>query len=220
VGGCGGGSAVAQAVGQGSMKMDMPMPTQGGGTSDSTSGHAHGGGAADAKSGAGIVGQTFKAWGTNATFAAAEVHDQMHHGSMAQHVLIKRTSGNDTARAQRVMQAAMKLLAPLKWGDTHGKENDNQDHRVIPESVKAQWKKEFPDLPVPNLVVFDKKSQRPVGALFVGGEQAKDLGMGTLHQHNAGGAIMQHMWFIPNNMDLAFSDTTQKQTAIQAALAA
>jgi hypothetical protein len=30
---------------------------------------------------------------------------------------------------------------------------------------------------------------------------------------------MQHMWFVPNNLNLAFSDTTQKQTAIQAALA-
>jgi hypothetical protein len=190
--------------------MSMPMATP------STK---SGGGSSDASSGASLVGTQISAWNSKATFRVSESMLMPHHGTTGLHSTIVRTSANDPARAKRVMQAALQLLAPLTWSQTTGKTSPDADHRVIPASVKAQWKAQFPDLPVPNLVVFDKQSQRPVGALFVGGQKAPDLGMGTMHEHTENGAIMQHMWFVPNDMDLAFSDTTQKAAAIKAALA-
>jgi hypothetical protein len=173
----------------------------------------------DAGAGAAALGQKISAWNSSATFAITDTHMQMHHGSMAEHVTIVRTSANDTARATRVMQASLKLLGPLTMHNTQGKSGPTDDHRVIPASVKAQWQAQYPDLPVPNLVVFDKASGKAVGALFVGGTKAKDLGMGTMHEHSAGGAIMQHMWFVPGDLQLAFSDTTRKAEAIKAAVA-
>jgi hypothetical protein len=178
------------------------------------------GGGADATSGASLVGKQITAWKSNATFQIVDSMNMEHHGEMGLHSTIKRTSANDPARAARVMQASLKLLSGLRYDQTlPGSINPNGDHRKIPDSVKAQWKAQYPDLPVPNVLVFDKKSGTAVGVMFVGGAKAPDLGMGLLHEHTEDGAIMQHMWFVPGNMELAFSDTTRKAEAVKAALA-
>lgn len=38
---------------------------------------------------------------------------------------------------------------------------------------------------------------------------ALDLGMGNNHQHKVGGTFMQHIWFTPNDITQAFSDTEE-----------
>jgi hypothetical protein len=158
------------------------------------------------------------ATGGGATFAAVDGAA----GGHGEHdkIVIQRTSPADTARANGVLQAAIQMFGNLGWNQAIAPAGKpDADHRIIPDSMKAQWKAQYPGLPVPNRVVFDRATQRPVGLLFVGGGKAPDLGMGQVHQHKAGGPIMQHLWFTPGNLDLAFGDAMVKHQAIPAALA-
>jgi hypothetical protein len=153
--------------------------------------------------------------------------DMTQHAGHSDHIVTQRTAPADTGRAQRILQAAMSLLGKVRYEDTapatpgKGKPVEpNGDHRKVPDSVKAEWKRLYPDLPVPNVIVYDKASHVAQGALFVGGKHTVDLGMGPQHQHEPGGAYMAHMWFIPGNLALAFSDVSQKDQARAAATAA
>jgi hypothetical protein len=163
-----------------------------------------------------------------ATFTVGQqmVMDHDNHG-MGLHSELIRTSPNNMQLANQVMQASLKLLAPLTWNGTtggtwvtFGAANPNGSHRVIPASVKAEWAKEYPNLPVPSEVVFDPKTHQAVGAMFTSSKGPVDLGMGAGHEHTAGGSFMQHIWFTPNDLTTAFSDTTDKTGAIAAADAA
>jgi hypothetical protein len=158
-------------------------------------------------------GPAVESWSGTATFQAGEQMMMNHHGTMALHTEYVRTSPVDMAKAQRVMQASMQLLAPLTWEGTEGNTwatngapNPNAGHRNVPESVRAEWKRLYPDLPVPNVVTFDQKTHVATGAMFVGGTKPVDLGMGAGHQHEAGKAFMQHIWFTPSNYEVAFND--------------
>jgi hypothetical protein len=167
------------------------------------------------QAGAGVqqLGQVYGAWGTDAKFAVVSSSTEQHHGDEHERVILQRTTPNDTALAKRILQASLTLFGSL------GMPAGGKTHVPLTAAQKSQWSSQNPGLPVPNQVVFDAKSGRAVGMLFVGGDKAKDLGMGALHQHAAGGAIMQHIWFTPSNLDLAFGDATVKQQAIQQAVA-
>lgn len=210
VGGCGGGAIAPLAT-------QVAQPAQVGGAGGSGQvvqqggGHAHAG----TQAGAGVqqLGQTYGAWGTDAKFAVVSQSREQHHGSEHDKVTLQRTTANDTARAKRILQASLNLFGGSSIAP------GGKTHVPLSGAQKAQWSQAHPDLPVPNQLVYDARSGRAVGMLFVGGDKAKDLGMGQLHQHEAGGAIMQHIWFVPDNLDLAFGDAAVKQQATQAALA-
>jgi hypothetical protein len=142
-------------------------------------------------------------------------------GSHASHETT-RTAPVDRARAQRVFDATLRLLGNLTYAQTSSApmNEPNGTHRAIPASVIAQWRREYPDLPVPTTIVFSQKGGgRVVGANFVGGRnQPVDLGMGAGHQHQAGKPVMQHVWLTPGNRDLAFSDLTNEALATKTAL--
>ena len=132
---------------------------------------------------------------------------------------VQRTAPADTARAQSVLNYGMQMFGSLTYAQTDpGAKNPNGTHRKIPEAMKQQWHAAHPDLPIPNMVVFDKAGAggRPIGLLFIS-PNGPDLGMGPMHQHQPGKPFMAHMWFVPGNLDLAFSDTTRKAEAEAAA---
>jgi hypothetical protein len=177
--------------------------------------------ATQAGQGAAQLGKVYGAWGSDAQFAVVDSKTESHHGDSGhERVILQRVGQDDTARANRVFQAAMEMFDNISVDQTlPDPERPGTDHRRVSPEMKQQWKERYPGLPVPNRVIFDLKSGRSMGLLFVGGEKAPDLGMGALHQHNAGGAIMQHIWFTPGNMELAFGDATVKSEALKLAKA-
>jgi hypothetical protein len=141
------------------------------------------------------------------------------NGSEQMHSMVVRTSAPDPARARRIYDASARLLGGLTWSNTAGSGRADSNHRTIPQSIKDQWKKLYPDLPVPSNVVFNQQSHELLGAMFVGSRtEMPDLGMGDGHEHRANGLMMQHVWFIPNNMQMAFA--TREQGAVNAAITA
>lgn len=132
--------------------------------------------------------------------------------------VVARSTPEDRGRAAQVLQITMGLLRTIPFGSTPGSNNSpdpNATHRTVPPEIQAQLK--AAGVPVPNGVVFDKAGGTAVGAFYV---KKGDLGMGVQHQHVTNGPEMQHMWFVPSDLDLAFSDVAQKSTAIAAAAAA
>lgn len=171
-------------------------------------GHQAHGGAGGAVAGAQNIGQT---------------DQHASHGKNRRHgnhrmLVTQRTAPPDEARARRTLKAAMDMFSDARYEQMLPGRNPESNHRRIPEKLLAEWKRRYPDMPVPRAVVFDLDSRKPIGVVFRSDDRI-DLGMGPQHQHNAGADYMQHIWFVPNDLELAYSDTTRGRDAKKAALA-
>jgi hypothetical protein len=135
-------------------------------------------------------------------------------------IILQRSAPEDRAKAARILQAAMEFTRGLGMHNTEPAEasKPDGDHRRIPLAVRRAFE-EATGLKSPGMIVIDRKSGMAIGALFSNGQRGFDLGMGTSHKHKADGNAMQHVWFAPDNLDLAFSDVTQKPAAMAAARA-
>ena len=123
-----------------------------------------------------------------------------------------RSAPEDRARAQRVLEANMEIFGDLRYEDTAPSRDDkpNGDHRDIPPAKIKEFQARFPDLPVPREVVYNMKTMRVNGVVYANGKSPADLGLGAMHQHRAGGGYMQHVWFTPGDLELAYSDVMRR----------
>ena len=161
------------------------------------------GGATDATGSAGQAHQGYGALGAmsphqHGAGGAAE-------GAHGKHVH-RRTAPEDRGRARRNLDAVMQVFGDLRRDQVSFKK-PGATHGHLSDAQKAEFRRRFPGLPVPNAVVFPAKGGgKPVGVVY-GGKQAPDLGMGNSHTHGSSKHYMQHIWFTPNDLDFAFSDT-------------
>ena len=178
--GCGGGGAAA-------------IGTPGAPAPGATDPMAEGAGAptADAAAGQKGIGQKPPAQ------HAAGAHDK---------TIIQRTRPEDRALATRNLNAVMEMFGDTKYAGLVTKEPGGTHGKLTPD-MKAAFAKRYPGLPVPSSVVFAKGGVgKPIGVVY-SDKQSIDLGMGGNHQHKVGGTNMQHIWFVPNDLAVAFSDT-------------
>jgi hypothetical protein len=163
--------------------------TQGGGDASAT------GAAAEAMAGQAALGTQ-----------SPHQHDEAGHSK----TIHQRTAPVDRDLAKKNLGAVIDMFGNLtrdqltfdKVGGTHGK---------LSAAQKAAFHEKYPDLPVPNAVVFDAKGGKPIGVVY-GGKTPPELGMGTSHTHGTSTHYMQHIWFTPNDLDFAFSDTVDGAT--------
>ncbi|MCW2924728.1 MAG: hypothetical protein JWM98_2132, partial [Thermoleophilia bacterium] len=144
-------------------------------------------------------------------------------GGDAHHIIIPRTTPEDPAKAKALLAATMQAFGGLTMQNTEGSAQGgpNSSHRKVPDALAKQFAATHPGMPVPKLIVFDTKTGTPIGAFFPGGkDKVPDLGMGTAHRHSADGPAMEHIWFTPDDLQLAFSDVAEKDRAKAAAVAA
>ncbi|MCZ4497049.1 MAG: hypothetical protein JWM25_1634, partial [Thermoleophilia bacterium] len=74
------------------------------------------------------------------------------------------------------------------------------------------------DLNHPSMLLYRKTDAglQLIGNVMTASKQAPDLGMGSWHTHQKAGTtggntdLMMHVWFLPNNLDAAFSETQPK----------
>jgi hypothetical protein len=129
----------------------------------------------------------------------------MHMHGMSEHM---RSAPENRARAQAIATAVTQAFGHLTYAQTNPGTDPSGTHRRIPPALVAKFKREHPGLPCPSSVVFNKPGGTVVGALYVGknGNPPADLGMGGYHTHGGKSTTMSHIWFTPENLDLAFSD--------------
>jgi hypothetical protein len=131
-----------------------------------------------------------------------------HHGMR----IIKRDRPDDLARAQRNFDAVYGSFR------THGRAGldfkNNQTHGYISAAEQAAFRRQHPGLPVPQSIVFREGSNTPIGVTYRTTDPNFDLGMGDLHDHtnDNGSSRMQHIWFTPGDLRLAFSDVEHGMT--------
>lgn len=142
-------------------------------------------------------------------------HQSQSHGAHDKHV-VQRTAPENRKRAKAILDASISMFGNTRANKFKPSRNAGGDHRQLTDAMKAEWTRRLPGLPVPGSVVIDQKTGRTQGAVFILRDGA-DLGMGTAHRHEGGRATMQHVWFTPGNMDLAFSDVSRKKQARAAA---
>jgi hypothetical protein len=132
---------------------------------------------------------------------------KMPKGS-SHHMVMQRTTPVDTARAQKIANAVKQFFGGVKRSQVTFKQGGSGTHGVLPESLRKQFKAKYPDLPAPRSIVFPKGSSKPIGVVYnekVNGNF--DLGMGVKHKHSDAGNAMEHVWFTPSNLDLAYADS-------------
>lgn len=74
------------------------------------------------------------------------------------------------------------------------------------------------DLNHPSMLLYRKTDAglQLIGNVMTASKQAPDLGMGSWHTHQKAGTtggntdLMMHVWFLPNNLDAAFSEAQPK----------
>jgi hypothetical protein len=139
----------------------------------------------------------------DATQHDATQHDATQH---AGHTVVERTKPVDKKRAKAIAKAVSEFFGTTKRGDVTFKPG-GQTHGRLTDEARAAFKKKY-GLPAPRSVVFPKGGNKPIGVVYnekVNGNF--DLGMGVKHTHREGGNEMEHVWFTPGNLDLAYTDS-------------
>jgi hypothetical protein len=138
------------------------------------------------------------------------------------HIMIPRTTPVDKQRARKIAKAVKSFFKDVKRSQVTFAKTGVKTHGVLPESMRKAFKAKYPDLPAPRSIVFPKGGKTPIGVVYnekVNGANF-DLGMGMKHKHSATGSEMEHVWFTPNDLALAYSDSSGGTTRkVQAALA-
>jgi hypothetical protein len=172
--------------------------------------------------GGGATTQTTEAGGASAAPTTTATADAMSGMDMigqspAQHAghtagehekhVVQRTAPVNQALAKKNLSAVMDFFGNFTRdkltfrtpGATHGK---------LSAAQKAAFHAKYPDLPVPNAVVFDKHGGKPIGVVYSQKGSPVELGMGNAHQHRGPDSVfMEHIWFTPNDLNTAFGDT-------------
>ena len=126
--------------------------------------------------------------------------------------IIRRQTPADTALATRNFNAVYSMFKG------HGRAGldfkNNQTHGYIGAAERAAVHRANPGLPVPESIVFREGSNTPIGVTYRTKDPNFDLGMGDRHDHtnDNGTSQMQHIWFTPGDLQLAFSDVSHGMT--------
>lgn len=125
------------------------------------------------------------------------------------HIMIPRDKPVNQAKARKNLKATMEFFGNIKRTNKglSFRPGSTMTHAKVGKELRKKFKKQYPNLPVPTHVMFSGKGKVPLGVMYASRDGDFDLGMGRKHQHFAGGAQMQHMWFTPEDLDLAFADT-------------
>jgi len=135
-----------------------------------------------------------------------------------EHIMIPRDTPENPTRAKKILKATMSTFGKLKKTskDITFRPGSTQTHGKISKELRQKFKKEHPGMPVPTHVTFAAKGTAALGVMYSSKDGDYDLGLGRKHQHFEGGAQMQHVWFTPKNMDLAFADTPGVSNIVRA----
>ena len=118
--------------------------------------------------------------------------------------VVSRTKPRDAALAQRNFEAVHSFFKDHGRRDVEFRKT--QSHGFISKADRAAFQQRYPNLPVPESVVFRRQGTSPMGVTYSTTNQQFDLGLGTQHAHSGHEERMQHIWFTPGDMELAFSD--------------
>lgn len=132
-------------------------------------------------------------------------------GRMKGHMsIIPRSAPENPERAGAILDAVVQSFAH------HGRAGldfkNNQTHGYLSAAERREFTRRYPGLPAPNALVFEGKGTKPLGVVYRTSRGQFDLGMGARHQHHDGNDQMQHVWFTPGNLNLAFSDVEHGMT--------
>lgn len=138
------------------------------------------------------------------------------HGAAAHGVHVHpRTAPPDPARAQAVLDATLGAFAAARASDFAPSPRGKTHLKLTPQQENA-FRAAFPGVPVPRSVMFDKATGQALAAVYVRKDRPVDLGLGPAHRHGPDRPYMQHVWFTPGRLELAFSDTTRRAEALRA----
>lgn len=130
-----------------------------------------------------------------------------------------RSAPIDAAKAQRLATAVTSFFANVTKSQVTPGVNKTDQHFHIPKAMQQHFERQNPGLKSPTTLVFDKKTNRPFGVMYMGDKQGgPNLPMGNSHRHHPDTAFMEHIWFTPNDLGLAYGDIQKEDAARKAVL--
>jgi hypothetical protein len=196
-GATGGGADAAPASGDAAMK-DMP-------------GMHHGSGAKGTKDMKGMDHGSALKMPTN----PGKVMKMGKHGM----AMKMRSEPINEKKAAKLATAVTEFYSDVKKSQVDPGKNKTDQHYSIPKKMRKRFEKEYPGLKSPTTLVIDKKTDKPFGVMYMGDKKdGPSLPAGNSHRHKDGGAFMQHVWFTPNDLGLAYGDIQAEGKAKKAVL--